>query len=309
MTKLWRKKVVLAKVEGSYGQDAAPGAANAIQAVNVSLSPMQGKDIDRELDTPYFGATGTLAADLHQTISFKVELAGSGVAGTPPGWSALMQACATAEVITANTSAAYNPISDQPSSVTIYLNIDGTLYKLPGSRGTATFEIAASGIPYINFEFTGLYARPADVAAVTPDFSAFRTPRVASNANTPVFTLGGSSFVLRSFSMAMGNEIEPQFLIGEEEILIADSENTIQAQVRATALSTLNPFQIAEDRGTLALVIEHGTTAGDIITLNVPNAQMQRPEGLENGQGRKEWPLRLVPLPTAGNDQWTLTLT
>ena len=52
-------------------------------------------------------------------------------------------------------------------------------------------------------------------------------------------------------------------------------------------------------------------SSGNIVNIAAPNAQMQRPEGLEDGQGRKEWPLRLVPLPTTSTaaDQWMMTLT
>ena len=53
----------------------------------------------------------------------------------------------------------------------------------------------------------------------------------------------------------------------------------------------------------------HGTTAGKIVTITAPAAQMQRPQGVTEAQKIIEWPLRLKPLPTAGNDQFTLTLT
>ena len=56
-------------------------------------------------------------------------------------------------------------------------------------------------------------------------------------------------------------------------------------------------------------MVAHGTTAGKIVTLTAPTAQMQRVQGLENAQNITEWPLRLVPLASSGNDQWTLVLT
>ncbi|MGK8236665.1 hypothetical protein ACLGGT_21325, partial [Roseovarius sp. MS2] len=80
---------------------------------------------------------------------------------------------------------------------------------------------------------------------------------------------------------------------------------------RAVALSTFNPFTMAATQEKVAVEIEHGKSAGNIVNIAAPRAQMQRPEGLEDGQGRKEWPLRLVPLPTTATaaDQWTMTLT
>ena len=35
----------------------------------------------------------------------------------------------------------------------------------------------------------------------------------------------------------------------------------------------------------------------------------ERPQALANAQGIAEWPLRAVPIPGTGNDQFTLTLT
>ena len=56
-------------------------------------------------------------------------------------------------------------------------------------------------------------------------------------------------------------------------------------------------------------MLQQGTAAGLKATINVPRAQIQRPTGLENAQNIAEWPLRMVPLPDTGNDQWTLVLT
>ena len=77
----------------------------------------------------------------------------------------------------------------------------------------------------------------------------------------------------------------------------------------AVQLATFDPFQRALDQSATALQLTHGTGAGKIATLDVHAAQMQRPQGLSTAQNVKEWPLRLVPLPQAGNDQFTLTLT
>ncbi|WP_417726178.1 phage tail tube protein [Roseovarius sp.] len=311
MSLLWRHKVLLAKLETTYGTDAVPTGTDAILATDVRLSPMQGQDLDRNLDTPHGGPTGTIPVDLHRTISFKVELAGSGAAGTAPRWGRLLRACGCAETVTVATSVVYNRVYSNLESVTLHLNIGGTLYAMVGVRGTAAFDVSASGIPYIEFEFTALYVAPADVAQPTPDFSGIPDPLAASDANTPVFTIDGTALVMRSCKLTLANRIEAQFLIGEEEVVLDGHENTFEARVRAVALAAFNPFAMAAAQAKLAVVVEHGKTAGNIVNITAPNAQMQRPEGLEDGQGRKEWPLRLVPLPTTSTaaNQWSMTLT
>lgn len=310
MAKFWRKKVLLADVESGYGVNPNPtGAANAILATDVSLSPMEGQDIDRDLDTPWLGASGTIPADLHQKLSFKIELAPAGTAGTAPAWGVLLRGCAVAETVTAGTSVEYNPVSEAHESLGITLNIDGSLYTLLGTRGSCKIEVAASGIPYLNFEFTSLWNEPVESAPDTPDLSAFQKPRVASKANTPVFTIGGDAYVLRSLALDFANAIAPQFLIGEEEVLINDKGEMLDATIRAVPLTTLNPYALAAAQTTVPVVLQHGTTAGSIATLSVPKAQMQRPAELANADGIVEWPLKFAALPDTGNDQWTLTLT
>ena len=158
-------------------------------------------------------------------------------------------------------------------------------------------------------EFTSLFVQPAETARGTPVLTAFQRPQLATRANTPTFTLNAVAFVLRELSLDLGNQIEPRFLIGTEEILITDKAETVEATVEAQPLSAFNPFALAAAQTAVPLVLVHGVGAGRIATLTVPAAQMQRPQGLSNAQNIKEWPLRMVPLPTTGNDQFTLLLT
>jgi hypothetical protein len=306
----WRTKILLAKIETSYGVDAAPtGVLNAILATDVTLTPMEGSDISRGLELPHLGAQATIPAELHQKLTFKVEMAASGTAGTAPAWGALLRGCAVAQVVSAGTSVTYNPVSEAHESLTLHLWIGDTRYVLKGARGTAKIMIGAQAIPYLEFSFTGLFSLPAETARVTPTLSGFQKPLLATSTNTPVFTLDATSFVLRSLALDLGNQIENRFLIGSESVLITEKAETIEAKVEAVALTTFNPFSKASTQASVALALTHGTVAGQRLALAVPTAQMQRPQGLENAQNILEWPLRLVPLPGAGNDQWTLTLT
>lgn len=309
--KFARRQVLLAKIESSYGVDAVPtGAANAILARNVALRPMEGQDLSRDLETPYFGAQRTIATELHARLSFEVELAPSGTAGTPPAWGPLLRACGCAQV-TASGSVTYNPISTGFESVTLYRFEDGILYRMLGARGTASLRLAAQQVPVIAFDLMGLYEPVADQANPAPVLSDWADPQHASAANTPVFTLAGTPLVLREFELALGVAAELRDLIGTNarRILITDRAETIRATVEAVALATFDPFARAASGTPFALALTHGTGAGRIAALAAPRAQMQRPDGLTQQQGVVEWPLRMTPLPDAGDDQWTLTLT
>ena len=86
----------------------------------------------------------------------------------------------------------------------------------------------------------------------------------------------------------------------------AEKDNTT---VEAEPMTLMNPYQLAAAQTTQAIVLQQGVAAGARATINVPMAQLQRPAGLEQAQNIVEWPLSLIPLPNAGNDQWTLVLT
>lgn len=313
MPDFWRNKTLLVKIETSYGTDPTPtGAANAILATDVKLSPMEGQDVSRELDSrPYMGAQPTVPAGLYAKISFKVEVKGSGAAGTAPAIGPLLRSCAMAEVIVASTSVTYNPITTGHESCTIYFNVAGRLFKMTGCRGTAVYRVSAQGVVYLEFEMTGLFSQPTDAAVPTPTFGTQMTqmPQVASSANTPTFTINAVSCVMRNFALNMGNDVKPRLLVRSESIIIADKAEMIDTTIEAVALATLNPYALAAAGTTMALSLVHGTGAGKITTLSVPAAQMQRPTGLEQQDGIVEWPLKLVPLPVNGNDQFTLAFT
>lgn len=308
--KKWRKKIFLFKIEATYGVDSTPTPAdNAILATDVTFQPMEGTDVNRALDLPYLGGQGTIPNELHAKFSFKVELAPSGSVGVAPAWGPLLRASACAQVINAGVSVVYNPITDNHESGTLKLFIDGILFQSVGVRGTAKFTVNAQGIPYIEFEFTGLFRQPADQTATVPTLTAFQKPRIVSSTFTPTFTINGVAQVMRTFSLDLKNKVEPRFLVGKEEILITQREDMIAAQVETLPLADFNPFALAAAQTSVPVVLVHGTGAGNIVTLNAPAAQMQRPQGMENAQDIMETPLSLMALPVTGNDQWTLTLT
>jgi hypothetical protein len=312
MSLLDRRKLILAKIETAYGTDSGPsGAANAILTTGLKIMPMEGDDVDRELDTPWFGAQPTIPAGLHAKVSFSVELEPSGIAGTAPGWGVLMRACAMAQTISAGVSVTYSPITANPhDAVTIHVNLDGVNYILLGARGTVKLTMAAQAIPKLEFEFQGLWTAPADVAAPTPVYTAFPRPLVSNVTNTPVFTVNATTLRLKELTFDLANAIENRFLIGgTDEVIITDRKPMIEMEVEARPMATLNPYTLARDQTAVALVLQHGVAAGRRATLNVPRLQLMRPDSPGADQGRIMFPLKGSVLPNTGNDEFTLVLT
>lgn len=310
MAIFWKNKMLLAKPEAVYATDPTPtGEDNAILATNVSFAPMEGQDVSRNLERPYFSASPMIPVGLYSTLTFDIEYAASGEAGTPPAWGPLIRACGAAETIVADTSVEYTPITDDPESIAIYFYIGQVEHVLLGTRGTFVLTVNAQGIPVLRFTMTGLFAVPTTQSPPTPDFSAFLTPKVATKANTPTFTIGGTAFILRSYEFNLGNDVQPRLLIGYEGIHITDRAESVTATVEAVALGTYNPFSVAQNQTPKAIVLAHGTVAGNVITMTIDQAQQGRLSGYGQEQNILEWPLSFTPQPDEGDDQWSMLLT
>ena len=160
--KFWRKKAILLKLEDTYGVDAGPtGALNAVLGLDVQPRPLQAQQVERTVDRPYLGARPKTLANLQSELTFKVEAAGSGVAGTAPAYDALLQACAlspTTVAATAEATIADSPPapSGSPTGDFTYTKGDaytGTVTRTvtltctnAGGSGVATFDVTAPEI-------------------------------------------------------------------------------------------------------------------------------------------------------------------
>ena len=308
MPQYWKSKTLLAKIETVYGTDIVPtAAANAILATDVTLSPMEGQDVTRNLERPAMGAEPMIPVGVYSRLTFSVEMVGSGTLGTPPAWGPLARMCALAEVITAVTKVEYNPISDTHESGSIYMAIDGVRHVMTGTRGNMMIKLGANGIPMLQFTMSGLFALPTDVAKVTPVYTAWQAPQVATKANTPTFTVGGTAFTLRDLELDLGNQVEVRMLIGSEAVLITDRNEKLRATVEATLMATYNPYLIAQNQTLQAIALAHGTTAAKRVKLDIASAQQGRLSGISNNQNIVEWPLDFMPLQVSGNDQFKIT--
>lgn len=309
MPYFWKSKTLLAKIEVTYGTDSVPtAAANAILASNVTLAPMEGEDVRRNVERPFFGAQEELPVGLHCMLTFDVELQGSGALGVAPGWGPLIRMCSVAQVVTAATRVEYTPITDAPESGAIYMAIDTVRHVLLGARGTFVITLNAQGIPVKRYTMTGLFTVPTTVAKVTPTLTGFQAPLVATRVNTPTFTIGGTAMILRSLEFNRGADVQKRFLIGFDGILIVNAEEALKVTVEAPVLGTYNPYTIAQARTLQPIALAHGTVAGFRVKLDFAQAQQKRLSGLEPNQDIVEYPLDFVPQPSAGNDQWKITL-
>lgn len=306
---LARKKILLAKIEGTYGTDPTPtGAANAMLTSNMSIRPLEGSTVNRNLDRPILGNDEAIHVGTHVAVEFDVEIAGAGAAGTAPAYGPLLKACGMAETINAGVSVVYDPVSTSFSSVTIYCHYDGGLHEMNGCRGTVSLRINPLGIPVYHFMFTGLYVAPTAVADPTPDWSAFTQPIAVDNTNTPTFTLHGSSYNLIDFSLDMANQVVYRNVVGTESVQIVDRAPAGSVTIEEPDLGTKNWYTTVKANTTGAVQLVHGTTAGNIVQIDGTTVQLLSPtKGETDGISTLQMNLAFIPS-DSGDDEVSITV-
>jgi hypothetical protein len=309
MPLLSRKRVILAKTEVSYGVDPTPsGAANAILVSDLSITPIQAQSVSRNLVRPYLGSSQELVASKNVQVTCTVEVAGSGAAGTAPQYGPLLKACGMSETISASTSVTYAPVSSSFSSITIVYNVDGVLHKVTGARGTVSFDFNVNNYPVMNFTFTGIYNAVTDTALPTPTYTSV-VPLPVSTTNTSNFSILGYSGCLQQVTFDVANSIVDQELVGCKSILLTDRAPTGTVIVEAPTIATKDFFAAALGSSTGLLTLQHGSVAGNIVTLNVPQCDVQPPTYQDvNGIHFLNIPFAAIPT-TAGNDEFSLVVT
>lgn len=307
MSRKFRRLALLAKRETTYGTDSVPtGAADAIRALNATITPMAGEEQARELILPHLGHQGVLLSGHYVRLEFEVEVAGAGAAGSVPGYGVLLRGCAMSETVTAGTSVAYQPQSTGEESVSIYWVQDGVRHIAIGSRGTVSMDFEAKKIPRFKFSFMGLMGTITDQALPAVTFTNFRDPLPVSMAATTL-SLHGSALVAERVSVDLGNSIEPRHLIGEETIELVDRKATGTIIAEAMLIAQRDWFTIARNRTRGALALQHGVAAGAIVQLAAPAVEIGRPtQGQSQGIINHSLPLMLVP--NAGNDELVITV-
>ena len=275
--RLYRKLAVLAKVETEYGTSANPtGAANAMLMTEVSIVPLAGEEVSRDLYRPFLGNQGVILVGNHVTFEGSVEIAGAGAAGTAPAYGPLLRGCGLSETITAATNVVYQPVSSGFEAVTLWVNLDGVNHALLGARGNVTLSLTPKQIPHFKFSFTGLLGPIADTALPAAVYTGFKTPVEVSKANTTL-SIHGYSAPGESLSIDLGNKVEPRFLIGAESIEIVDRRGTGTAVLEAAGLAAINWFDRAANRTRGALSAIHGTAPGNIVEISADAVEVGRP--------------------------------
>jgi hypothetical protein len=310
---LTRKKFLLAKIESTYGTDPSPVAGtNAIQVTNLEVTPIESDNVQAASYQGFIGNStrGTLVANKRVSVTFEVELGGSGTAGTAPAFGPLLQAAGMSEVVVISTSVTYAGVSSSFSSATLYCFYDGTRHKITGARGTVTFNMTAGQFPTASFQFIGIYNAPDGTAASTFTVANQAAALEVNDTNVTTCTFHGvTSTRLESIDLALNNALTYKETASSQEVLITDRAAGGTAVIEAPVIGTTDFFAKAVDSATGASTIVIGATGGNIVTLNAPQTDITGCSyGDTNGVISLSMPYLALPT-TAGNNEVSLVFT
>ena len=307
----------LVKLETTYGVDAMPTANDAILCAEPVIPEMRGEIITESLVRPFMGGERQMVVGEHYSVTFKVEVNGSGTAGTAPRHGPLLQASRHALTTVATTSNTYSEISAigaASTSVTTHIWYNGSRHAITGWRGSSViFELVNNNKGYFTFQGIGIYAGP--VTAALPTYTFSTTAGLAlpvTLGNTLNINIAGyTAPYLESFRVTLTNNViynsRPG---GAKEVLITGMETTtFEAVYEAPLQSAFDPFAAALTNTTGALGVTQGTTNGNRVAFAAARAKTLIPAySVDNGVVMMTVPGILLPS-LAGNDGHTFAFT
>ena len=302
----FRKKTLLFKLEASYGVDPTPtGAANAIQTKDLEINPLEGEPLELDLDQESLGASLAALVGKHVKVMFKVPVAGSGVAGTAPGYGPVLVACGHEETVVADTSVTYTPFDDAASGCLKFKH-DKVLHTITGARGKVRITTAERKYAFYEFEFIGLYNAPVHhTTSLNPVLTAFVPPIPFRAANVECDFMG-ETVCMRSLTFDCGQTNAYFECSAGESIDLDERDGKFDIKVVEPEINVHSYYDDVSEEVVDELSYVHGTVEGNIVELVAPNTQITK-IGRENDQGK----MCLVmggPIARVGADEYSIVV-
>ena len=305
------EKIILCTSEASYGTDATPAAADAIETEEWKLEPAKTDKVTRNIDRAGLGGTADSVGAFSADISFKIPLTSSGTAGKIAKFNPILRACQFNAVIVDNVSVTHNLVSGDQESATIYYYRDDRLRRLRGFRGSAGFQFKNGSIPYISVAGMSLYAAGVDgQTPPAPKYGNTQTPLPITFANTPTFTFGGTDLTLINLDINTPGNVKHRNAPNQEEVRLSGRRNySGKMTCLQRPLANFDPESLLTGATLRPLYLKHGTAAGQIAELTAGQVQIVGVmEGEEDGDATWELDINITAT-GAGDDDLVLKLT
>jgi hypothetical protein len=250
------------------------------------------------------------------TCSFAIDLAGSGVAGTAPAWRQAILGAGWVETDGAN-DVKYT-LSKAADCKTCSIEVRDLFcsdskqqtIKIAGAKASSKIVLDNVGAPLrLELEFKG---KLVSITDETPTFPTLATDVIPPAVIGAAVSLGGVAQNLDKVEIDIGEDIQtrtsPAEATGWIHSYVASRETkaTIDPEIQLVATDDIVSKMKAGTLGVFTLTA--GSTAGNIITIAAPKAQIvAAPSGERNGAVTRDVELRF--LRDAGDDDLVITLT
>lgn len=288
------------------GTDALPVVADdSILAFNVSIT-IEADEQARSPDKGYYSADEKTYTNKRVSLSFDIEMAGSGTVDVPPAIAPVLLMCQLAETINAATSVVYAPVSGSTETATIYMEIDDVLYKVLGAKGSLSVDPAIKSYNKASVTATGLYLTPVDTDVGTPVFTDFNEPLECSEANSELLVnavaVDGVSF---SYDLGQDNQIRES--TETKQIANLNRQGSGEITCWMNDLSAFNPYTLYDAHTKVPIKWTTGLVAGSIIEYDLAAALLGSPQPTDL-EGVAGYTIPLTPYSTgAGDNEFTIT--
>jgi len=298
---------VFGKAQLAFKIESTPGSFETLSTSEVKFPVFDldfSPDIEineREPVREFFGPDQPLAGTRFASVSFKVEMAGSGTATTPPPWGDLLKACRFAETIdTDNVN--YDPDSSSESTVSIGILRDGIMYKIAGATGSFNIIGEAGKPAVIEFTFVGVYLGYDDQSLFDATYPTVQPPLVLGAS----IDIGGDTPIISKFEITVENENSKEVSCGSSSggvrTLITNRKISLKLDPEMVAKSTRDWFAKLTGTDTEQASIQWGSSAGNTFTLTMPSVKVTSLGDAER-EGIYVNEVEFMVLPDSGNDE------
>ena len=203
---------------------------------------------------------------------------------------------------------ALSPTSSNEESITLEMNKDGVLHKMPGTFGTFEIDATAGEYATVKWTFMGTYAAPVDQVLATPNYEK-TLPAQVERAR---LFIDGKAHIVEKFTFNQANDVQIRPDVNGEQgyigtrIVGRKPEGGIDPE--ATLVADYDFWGKLRNAHRMPFQMRVGTKAGNTVWLLAPSVQYTSTT-YSDRQGLLTYDAGLKFAGYAGDDEVQLYLT
>jgi hypothetical protein len=208
----------------------------------------------------------------------------------------------------------FQPLTDSSPTCTIYYYASGIKHVMLGCRGSMSLELSANARPQMKFSFIGIYSPVTNAAVPATTLTSWAIPPAVITENISGYFLGkalsggASGLQLAKFALDIASDNQFVQRVGSSGVAFTGRSPKGSVSFEMPLVNELDVFSYIQNNTTGSVNIRSGTTAGNIINIVLPDAQLQTPK-YSDDKGVMMLDADILPLPINGNDELFITIT